>query len=498
MGLRSNRLRLACALGMGLLSQANVWAVTELPGIRTDLLNQGYLQHKVNPAAGVGRFGEELTGWIDIRHPLLDGATTSVPNPYDFSNHYINEHSILLNDNTGVATQSVPNMLRDWDRSSKIYGQAGLSTPRISSATAQVGVTWANFDGDERLSFSNAGTGRAAAATTLNVYYAKSFGDSTANGVSRPPNQVNGTTILNPYSYLQDSSVDSTQPHEVGHQALNSDSLWQQTPGTPSESDDTKNLMYKSGQNYNFNAIGRDNGRIESTIDAGQTVSQMRQLYNNGGANNPGFVQRRLGLEDYGNKVDWNYVQDDRTLETVAGTADDHAGTLESLYFAPGNSAAIAQPTHVQTGLGTFQNVGDYAGIFRYADVFSIIARYADFDRTAPAGDFDARNGALDYTVFFQDAGGSTFAGTLDTIFQGGWTTNTSADNFLARWVSPVDAVGLFIFSKSIDGTFDGNAQIDAVIVAAAVPEPATAGLVLLASASALLRRSRHRRAGNM
>jgi hypothetical protein len=81
------------------------------------------------------------------------------------------------------------------------------------------------------------------------------------------------------------------------------------------------------------------------------------------------------------------------------------------------------------------------------------------------------RNGALDYQVFFVDALNNVVPGQLETVFDFGWTTATTADNYLGRWVSPVDATGMFIYANTIDGTFDGNAQIDAVIVAK-VPEP--------------------------
>lgn len=459
----------SCGMALG--------APEEILGLRLDMPGQGYLQYKVNPSAGVNRFGEELTGWIDVRHPLQDG-TTNVFEPYDRSNHYINEHSILVSDSTGAA--AAPDMLRDWDRSSKIYAQAGISTPRISSGSAALGVTWANFDATQRLNLANAGTGRAADATTLNMYYAKNFGGNTSNGLSIQPLQTNGTSVLNPYSYVRDGSADSTQPHEAGHQLLNGNALFNEVPGSETESSDTKNWMHEFGVSYSYQEIGRNNGRIENV--------QKTRLYANGGANNPGFVQRRLNLENYGDRVDWNFVQDDRTLETVGGTADDHPGTLESLYFAPGTTSSPSETGHVKTGLPGFSNTPDYVGTFRYADVFSMTTRYLDFDRFDANSDFSLQNGALDYEVFFVDALNNIVPGTLTTIFDFGWTTSTVADNYLARWSSPVDAVGMYVFSKSITGTFDGNAQIDAVIVSN-VPEPSLLALSLTGALLLLRRR---------
>lgn len=459
----------ACvAAGMSVGSGASRGAPVEVAGVRTPLPGEGYLEHKVNPAAGVGRFGNELTGWVDIRHPALNG-TTSVADPFDRSNHFINTHSILVTDSAGQA--AAPDVARDWDRSSKIYAQAGLSTPRISSGAATLGDTWANFDAAARRDLANAGTGRAAAASTLNLYYAKSFAGSTANGLSIMPQQVDGVTLKNPYSYVRDGSADSTGPHEAGHQLLNGNALHMED-ATPSESSDAKNWMFRSGANYGFPAIGRDNGRIEPV--------QLDRLYANGGANNPGFVQKVVGKENYGNRVDWDFVGDHRGLENRPNGADDHQGTPDSLYFEPGNATTTAQTGHDHAGLGEFAHPGNHAGTFRYADVFSVAARYADFDRTAADGDFSQRNGALDYDVVFVDAANANFPGVLETVFAGGWTENTSADNFLGRWRSPVDAVAMFVLAKQVDGVFDGNAQIDAVIVSN-VPEPAATALAAVA-----------------
>ncbi len=262
-------------------------------------------------------------------------------------------------------------------------------------------------------------------------------------------------------------------PHELGHQLMNGDILWMEIPGNETHSDDSANWMFRSGSDFSFDQIGFDKGRIEGV--------QIERLYANGGANNPGFVQVDAGHEDYGNRVDWNFVVDNLALEDRPNNADEHPGGRDGLYFAPGNALATPQASHLQTGLGDFDHPSDFSGSFRYADVFSLTTRYSDFDRTSLGGDFSARNGALDYEVLFIDAQQQQHLGILDTVFASGWTDNTTADDFLGRWRSPVDAVALLILANSSGGIYDGNTQIDAVIVGMLVPEPGVATLILLA-----------------
>ena len=108
--------------------------------------------------------------------------------------------------------------------------------------------------------------------------------------------------------------------------------------------------------------------------------------------------------------------------------------------------------------------------------------RYLDFDGTS----LYSREGATDYNLWFVDRWGNLAPGTPVTIFEYGWTTATCVDNYLVRWRSPFDAVGLYVFGNSEDL----NCQIDAVMVAA-VPEPAT---LMLAGLAILVWFRRHRR----
>jgi hypothetical protein len=198
-----------------------------------------------------------------------------------------------------------------------------------------------------------------------------------------------------------------------------------------------------------------------------------------------------------GHRVDWDFVVDHRRtavnhdqnggtpnvefgVEGLGNGTDQHGG-IESMLWLIGNTAPSPQPApdannggKDKTGLGTFGARPDFAGAsFRYADVFSLSTTYSDQDTNA-AGGLTLIDGALDYDLFFLGLDNQLYAGSINVVFQQGWTTNTLVDNYLARWVSPVDAKGIYILGHVGDG-HDGTAQIDAILVST-VPEPATVG----------------------
>jgi hypothetical protein len=194
-----------------------------------------------------------------------------------------------------------------------------------------------------------------------------------------------------------------------------------------------------------------------------------------------------------GDHVDWDFVVDhnkfandhdnnpnspalDFGLETVVG-ADNHPG-VESLYWGIQPTIASSQAGKDKTGLGAFPVTPDFTGQkFRTADVFSLGLRYSDSDVNL-GGTLSQRETALDYNLFFRLLDGSFVPGVPQQVFVGGWSSNTFADNFLARWYSPVDAVGVFIHALNIQG-HDGVTQIDAVIVSN-IPEPGTFTLLFV------------------
>jgi hypothetical protein len=200
---------------------------------------------------------------------------------------------------------------------------------------------------------------------------------------------------------------------------------------------------------------------------------QAARLFENGGANNPGFVQNDnlFGWNRYGDKVDWDFVVDHKSLEGVANGADNTPGA-DGLYFGiGGNSTGGPETDHNHTGLGNFADPGGFQGTsFRYADVFSLSLRYSDFDLDA-AGELGLKEGALDYSLQFHGTNGTLVDGipVVDYVF--GWSTSTFADNYLVRWMSPIAADGVLINGIGDAASRDGTAQIDAIIVSQ-VPEP--------------------------
>lgn len=443
---------------------------------RTKMSGEGYLAHQVNHISG-NRYGNEVTGWVDVRDPVLDGSTTNVFVPYDRSNHYVNVRTTTVTaekEGGGIDVAAQPDVQRDMDRSNKIYAQAGLSVVRTESGTLNLNgaggtpdVQWPIGQGTEDDDMKK--LSRSADTQTINTYYVQKYDGSAPNGLTSGPAGYAPTN--NDGSGVADQAQDSTFAHEIGHMILNGPAVHSEC-ATPSESCDATNWMYETGSDYDFNRIEKDKGRVES--------SQVDRLYENFGVNARDFVQKSTGHEDYGHRVDWDFVTDDIDLESKDNGADDHKG-LDALYFGIGATSAPSQTGHDHTGLEKFGITPDFAEeTFRVADVFSMTLRYADFDRFTGSNDFSLENGALDYELFFVNELDQLFAGILSSIFTFGWTTSTVADNYLGRWMSPVDAVGVVIYAKPKDGTYDGNVQIDAVIVSNAVPEPSTALLLLV------------------
>jgi hypothetical protein len=475
---------LAGLLAASALSGARAAPIT-LNDLRAAMLNEGYLQHQENPF--VGRFGDEVTGWVDVRHPVMDGTTNSFQ-PYDRSNHFVNVRTTVVaaeKQSGGADVAAAPDQPRDLHRSNKIYAQAGVSVIRKETGAINLDgnggrpdVQWPINQAAEDDAMK--GLSRSGDARTINTYYVQKYDGSAPNGLTSGP--AGYAASNNDGSGIADSAQDSTYAHEIGHMILNGPAVHSECP-TPSESCDTTNWMYQSGSDYAFNQIEKNKGRIES--------SQIDRLYENFGTNGRDFVQKSTGHENYGNRVDWDFVTDDIDLEGKDNGADDHKG-IDSLYFAPGTTVDIAQPGHDHTGLDDFNDPGDWKGnTFRYADVFSLSLLYADFDRFAGSDDFSRQNGALDYRLYFVDMNNVLHEGILTEIFSFGWTISTLADDYLGRWKSPVDAVGLYVLAKNKDGTFDGNVQIDAVIVANSVPEPHTLALFAAGLIGLLLIRRR-------
>jgi hypothetical protein len=256
-----------------------------------------------------------------------------------------------------------------------------------------------------------------------------------------------------------------------------------------SHSFDERNIVYP------FASAPKDIKEVGPTLAAGVggkmqiTSAQVEQIFKDADVT-PFFPDKQRGDNPKaGHKVDWDFVTDhsqfasDGTtfgLENVGSGADFHNG-LDRLYWKIGNTEASLHLApdannggHDHTGLGEFGATPDFAGpFFRTADIFSIIARYSDGD--IGADPLSLRNRALDYDLWFGD-GTRIEPGILVNTFVEGWTLNSKADNYVARWVSPFDAKEIFIKAHPFnDKGHDGIAHIDAIIVSThPVPEPSS------------------------
>ncbi len=450
-------------------------------GLRVPMPGEGYIGYRSNPATG--QFGHEWAGWVDVRHPAMNG-TTQTFDPFDRSTRQVNMRTTTVSDNLGVA--AMPNVARDFDNTNKAYAQMGISVVRSETGTLALdgaggapNTAWpldqdAGDDGMKERS-------RSADAKTVNSYYVQQYAADAPNGLASQSHNFGGVVPRKDGFGVANAAVSSTYAHELGHMLLNGPALSGNDSPNGLESENADNLMFKTGQTFAFSAIGKTKAKV--------TDAQIDRIFANGGANNPGFVQKNPDRPAFADRVDWDFVTDHARLETRANGADAYAGA-ESLYWET-DSATVASshadPDHDHTGLGEFMATPDFTGTFRFADVFSLTLRYADFDPIGDSGSQLLSAGALDYRMFFRDAMGNTAEGTPILIFDLGWTANTNADNFLVRWQAPFDAVGVFAFA---DGATDGIAQFDAVIVSN-IPGPGAAAMVGLGVLVGAARRRR-------
>jgi PEP-CTERM motif len=455
--------------------------------LRKPLQNEGYLTFLPNPV-DLNQYGEEWNGWIDVRHPAMDG-TTSQFDPYERSNRYVNVKTIVATDNTGIAAS--PNIQRDFDYANKIWMQQGVSVIRTGGGA----VTLNGAGGAPTVDWSNAGPGMnltdqddalktlaRAGAPTIDVYYIRKFTDANLVGLSSPPGTFRATN--NDGISIADAALNDTLAHELGHSILNGDNALHMAG---------PNLMDPTNHSYTFDQIGPVGGKDLFTD------GQIQQTFTppaggNPNSNNAGQIQLTAAADDhrYANRVDWDFVTDERRLQTLDSmnvNPDTHAGQ-DTLYFGidPAGVGPGADPTHDNAALGSFYNLGDFSGqTFRTADVFGLTTRYSDYDQTD--GAFNLKASAEDYSLWFQLQNGDVVAGIPVVAFQYGWTAETNADNYMLRWKSPADAVGIFIEANN-GANHDGIAQIDAIIVSPfAVPEPASLALLALGSVLLLTRR---------
>ncbi|MBX9585409.1 MAG: hypothetical protein K2X87_34310, partial [Gemmataceae bacterium] len=506
----------------------------------TALPKSGSLQYAVGP---LGRYGHEWTGWVDTRHPSLAGPKDTGDKAgkniagYDRSDRWFRVQSTVLTDNgrddAGKARPpqtGANNRPRDFDFANKAFiYQAGVMPIEVakrdvtSPTFGKAGSFNFPLSTAERVAVANANN---APAPTVNLYYGDLGGD---RGITRfPPN-------VPPHLVVSGNAVPDTFAHELYHFASSGKAVQAENPADPPHSTDKRNLIASGGIRWVPGAKAGDLGKMPPNppFDIPNSIAVVGPglSVGPGGAPKVGGVDQlttpqaerifdkttgfgkdyfpaaqRNDFPEHGNRVDWDFVVDHARytsdgksfgLEGAANGADQFQG-LDSLFWKIGATKASphtgvqfagADPAvtgHDHTGMGVFGPMADFAGpSFRTADVFSPNLRYSDSDVDA-AGDQSRREEALDYDLFFQDAKGEFHPGVLRRVFIPGWSDTSTADDYLARWASPVDAVGVFILAH-VGGGHDGTAQIDAVVVSQSVPAPgglalaAAGGLALLA-----------------
>jgi len=495
--------------------------IPDNPGLRWAMPGEGYLKYKANPATGA--FGEEWTGWLDIRHPSLAGANDTAFG-YDRSDRSVSVRTTILTDNTGAVAPS--DRVSDFDCVNRAYvQQAGLSL--IETANRNVVSPAAgqpnSFQFGAPFTFAverNIMAANNAGIPTFDTYYATSlasgaFAETYSPSIGGAPNN-NGMFMAN----VNLNGTCDTYAHEAYHFLGDSQAVFMPAGGDPAHSSDPRNVVasgaiqWSPGMNQGALGVGNPPWNIPSTTTVigpnfatqngaangapaiggfDQIVrTQASRIYDPNAGGNPNGAAPYIARGDNdlaGDRVDWDFVVDHGQindlngktygLEGLTNGADNHGNNLDSLYFEiPGGMPTQPSPQagKNKAGLGNFPATPDYAAAsFQYVDVFSMRLTYADSDYSGT--NLSTREKALDYTLFCRAGDGSFIAGVPLYDFIGGWTPNTFDDDYLARWRCDNNAIGVFIYALSGPG-HDASAQIDAVIVSNQIPEPTTLALL--------------------
>ncbi len=145
------RCRTVSAAAVGILPLAV--QATHLPdvphlGLRQPMPNEGYLAFAPDPtAAGGPRFGDEWTGWLDVRHPSLAGPANTVYG-YGRSDRFIQVQTSILTDSAGARARS--DRVTDLGVANRTFlSQAGVSFLETRSQE----LVSVNDDPNRRFSF---------------------------------------------------------------------------------------------------------------------------------------------------------------------------------------------------------------------------------------------------------------------------------------------------------------------------------------------------------
>jgi len=468
--------------------------------LRPPMQKEGYLNFRTTG------HGEEYTGHTD-----RTGR--------DHADNWITVRPIRLIDSDGVKPTKAeePDIDADFEFIRKIYAQAGIAVRREATVEQNMAVKWANFDIEARATAANAQNNTGG---VMNLFYAKEFDIAGANGLSVSPNTVGqmtpgGITFNRPYSFVRDVRANNTSAHELGHQLLNGNSLWKQAdPAT--ESTDKTNLMFLAGteSSADLDDVGQ---RLSPTVGGhdilehqkdGVLQEQLARIHENGGPRNgvPAFVQHANYHDTHGDRADFDWVSDQRLIETLAagGNGADHGAGIDFMVW---EIADILASKHIGPdkdphfhGLGELVRPRFNGLTFKSIDVFSNINRYADNDIDPATGAVSDTSKALDYLMpQFSTDMTNWVSGELVNVFVKGWNPVTAIDNYVARWTTDIDAKFVRVSAAGVGIVgHDGNTQIDAIIASAGraspVPEPGTIVLAGIGGGLLLMRARLSRR----
>lgn len=485
----------------------------DVHGLRTSLgSKEGYLSFR---HAGPVFNGEERTGWTDIRHPVLDG-TTDNKRGYDWSDNQVSVLTHNVNAPGGNSTVTAALRRQDFDVANAAYAQAGITVRQEKNITINGNDLVNDATGNAEPSLSVLfGTNRSANANTVNQYYVDDIPEDPPSptrltrGYALPPiyasrgGYANGGSNNNPpppggfpnfnsgfavsdATRIQAGNGTSTFAHELGHMLLD-DYRFSPSPkfhsGTADDLMATRpthpGLVAKDGGIFGLRDPGQHVGNIGTHSHLGEKVTQMggtTAVTQTEAMYRSSYVQRADNGFTHGDRADFDWVEDNISMELGTTTGDNHPG-VDFMVWEIGNVAPSAHNGHDHDSWGELALQTYVGDTFRIVDVISQIARYADMDVDA-AGNWSRRESALDYLLDFSFDGVKWVAGKAIKVFEDGWTLASDAEDYVARWLSPIDAKFVRVAGYPLGGTHDGNVQIDAII--AAVPEPET--IILFAS----------------
>jgi hypothetical protein len=493
--------RLGWSVMIGVITPLIAPNLAEGANLRTSMIKEGYLSFR---HSGPTFNGEERTGWTDIRHPAYFGGAggpqilTIDPNGigYDRSDFHVDVRNIIVKDANGV--EANPNIERDYNFANQIYAQLGISVLNAGNVSASYNnVTFpingtpspADPPNPPNIAVDNILAVNRAAPVTINNYYVHNFTNALAFTVSPedtigPPNQRPNHGVL-----VGDVNINNdTFAHELGHFLLDEYRFVGGDVHSPNKNDLMAINGFRNLPNNTPKGLGNDapqqpgqpvgniggRDRFEASVNkTGLTTKQIHGIYNSAKDGNS-YVQRQDNGFTHGDRADFDWVEDNIPLE-LAGAgpggdnlADNHDG-VDFMIWEIGNIAASSHPNPDHDhGDWSELKLGRFNGnTFQIVDVISQIARYADMDVGA-SGNWSPRESALDYIIEFSSDSINWVRGTLNSVFEDGWTLASKAEDYVARWFSDVQAKFVRIAAQPLGGNHDGNTQIDAIIAGTA------------------------------